>query len=41
MENEMDTKIKEIINFVYGETFSEAHLNVLLENIAKAASVIT
>lgn len=41
MESEMDTKIKEIINFVYGETFSEAHLNVLLENIEKAASVIT
>lgn len=41
MENEMNTKIKELINLVYGETFSEAHFNVLFENIGKAASVIT
>jgi len=41
MENEMNTKIKELINLVYGETFSDAHLNVLLGNIGNAASVIT
>ena len=41
MENEMKTKIKELINLVYGETFSEAQLKVLMENIGKAASVIT
>ncbi len=41
MENEMNPKIKELINLVYGETFSDAHLNVLLENIGNAASVIT
>jgi hypothetical protein len=35
MENKVNAKIKELINLVYGETFSDAHLNVLLENIEK------
>ncbi|HBH7068663.1 TPA: sugar phosphorylase [Enterobacter cloacae] len=37
----MNAKIKELINLIYGESFSEAQRNVLLENIGKAASVIT
>ncbi|GAB7445170.1 hypothetical protein OUHCRE11_43440 [Enterobacter asburiae] len=41
MENKVNEKIKALINLVYGKTFSEAQLNVLLENIGKAASVIT
>lgn len=41
MENQVNGKIKAIINLVYGKTFSEAHLHMLLENIEKAASVIT
>ncbi|WP_257625972.1 alpha-amylase family glycosyl hydrolase [Enterobacter roggenkampii] len=41
MENQVNEKIKALINLVYGETFSEAHLHMLLENIEKAASVIT
>ena len=41
MENQVNEKIKALINLVYGKTFSEAHLHVLLENIEKAASVIT
>jgi hypothetical protein len=35
MENKVNAKIKELINLVYGKTFSEAHLHVLLENIEK------
>ncbi|HID5225803.1 TPA: sugar phosphorylase [Enterobacter roggenkampii] len=41
MENQVNEKIKALINLVYGKTFSEAHLHMLLENIEKAASVIT
>ena len=41
MENQVNEKIKVLINLVYGKTFSEAHLHMLLENIEKAASVIT
>ncbi|AVH19812.1 DUF3459 domain-containing protein [Enterobacter sp. SGAir0187] len=41
MENKVNEKIKALIDLVYGKTFSEAHLHVLLENIVKAASVIT
>lgn len=37
----MNAKIKELIDLIYGESFSEAQRNVLLENIGKAASVIT
>lgn len=41
MKNQVNEKIKALINLVYGKTFSEAHLHMLLENIEKAASVIT
>ncbi|QFH50137.1 sugar phosphorylase [Leclercia adecarboxylata] len=41
MENNVNAKIKILINFVYGESFSEAHLKVLLEKIDNAESVIT
>ncbi|MEE7522898.1 sugar phosphorylase [Enterobacter roggenkampii] len=41
MENKVNEEIKALINLVYGKTFSEAHLHMLLENIEKAASVIT
>jgi len=41
MENIVNAKIKSLINFVYGESFSEAHLKVLLEKIDNAGSVIT
>lgn len=41
MESQVNEKIKALINLVYGKTFSEAHLHMLLENIEKAASVIT
>lgn len=41
MENNVNAKIKSLINFVYGESFSEAHLKVLLEKIYNAGSVIT
>lgn len=41
MENNVNAKIKSLINFVYGESFSEAHLKVLLEKIDNAGSVIT
>ncbi|KZQ30053.1 sugar phosphorylase [Enterobacter genomosp. O] len=37
----MNAKIKELINLIYGESFSEAQRNVLQKNIGKAASVIT
>jgi hypothetical protein len=35
-----ERKIKELINLVYGKTFSEAHLHMLLENIEKAALLL-
>lgn len=41
IENQVNEKIKALINLVYGKTFSEARLHMLLENIEKAASVIT
>ena len=41
MEKIVNAKIKSLINFVYGESFSEAHLKVLLEKIDNAGSVIT
>lgn len=41
MENKMQAKIKEIINLVYGESFSDTHFSVLLEKIDNAISVIT
>jgi len=41
MENNVNAKIKSLINFVYGESFSEAHLKVLLEKIDNAGYVIT
>jgi len=41
MENNVNAKIKSLINFFYGESFSEAHLKVLLEKIDNAGSVIT
>lgn len=41
MKNQVNEKIKALINLVYGKTFSEARLHMLLENIEKAASVIT
>ncbi len=41
MESNVNAKIKSLINFVYGESFSEAHLKVLLEKIDNAGSVIT
>ncbi len=41
MENNVNAKIKILINFVYGESFSEAHLKMLLEKIDNAGSVIT
>jgi len=41
MENNVNAKIKSLINFVYGESFSEAHLMMLLEKIDNAGSVIT
>lgn len=41
MENKVNAKIKELINRIYGGMFSDAQLNALLENIGKAASVIT
>ncbi|WP_165464283.1 sugar phosphorylase [Enterobacter cloacae] len=41
MENNVNAKIKKIINHIYGESFSEAHLNVLLTKLEKAAVNIT
>ncbi len=41
MENNVNAKIKSLIKFVYGESFSEAHLKMLLEKIDNAGSVIT
>lgn len=41
MENKVNAKIKNLINLVYGESFSDAHLEVLIEKIDNAAKVIT
>lgn len=41
MENNVNAKIKKLINHIYGESFSEAHLNVLLTKLEKAADNIT
>lgn len=41
MENKVNAKIKNLINLVYGESFSDAHLAVLIEKIDNAAKVIT
>ncbi|MFO3695723.1 sugar phosphorylase [Enterobacter huaxiensis] len=41
MENNVNAKINDLIDFVYGETFSDAHLKMLLEKIENARTVIT
>ncbi len=41
MENKVNAKIKNLIGLVYGESFSETHLKVLIEKIDNAAKVIT
>ena len=41
MENNVNAKIKKLINHIYGESFSDAHLNVLLTKLVKAAANIT
>ncbi|MDE7909903.1 sugar phosphorylase [Enterobacter hormaechei] len=41
MENNVNAKIKKLINHIYGESFSDAHLNVLLTKLEKAAANIT
>ncbi|WP_313773415.1 sugar phosphorylase [Enterobacter huaxiensis] len=41
MENNVNAKINHLIDFVYGETFSDAHLKMLLEKIENARTVIT
>lgn len=41
MENNVNAKIKSLIRFVYGESFSDVHWNVLLEKIDNAVAVIT
>lgn len=41
MENNVNAKIKKLINHIYGESFSDAHLNVLLTRLEKAAVDIT
>ena len=40
MENNVNAKLK-LINHIYGESFSDAHLNVLLTKLEKAATNIT
>ncbi len=40
MENKVNGKIKELINFVYGESFSDMHFEILSEKISKAAKSI-
>lgn len=40
MENNVNDKIKNLINLIYGETFSERHLEMLSENISRGASRI-
>ncbi|EPF0313733.1 sugar phosphorylase [Enterobacter chuandaensis] len=41
MENNVNAKIKNIINHIYGESFSEAHFKVLLTKLEQAAVDIT
>ncbi|MGS2872904.1 sugar phosphorylase [Enterobacter huaxiensis] len=41
MENNVNAKINHLIDFVYGKSFSEAHLKMLLEKIENASAVIT
>ncbi|KUQ62156.1 sugar phosphorylase [Enterobacter bugandensis] len=41
MENNVNAKIKKIINHIYGESFSEAHFKVLLTKLEQAAVDIT
>ncbi|HDF7607747.1 sugar phosphorylase [Enterobacter hormaechei] len=41
MKNNVNAKIKKLINHIYGESFSEAHLNVLLTKLEKVAFNIT
>ncbi|MEP8883881.1 sugar phosphorylase [Enterobacter kobei] len=41
MENKVNAKIKKLINHIYGESFSNAHLDVLLSKLEQAAIDIT
>ncbi|BBW21994.1 sugar phosphorylase [Enterobacter kobei] len=41
MENKVNAKIKKLINHIYGESFSDAHLDVLLSKFEQAAIDIT
>ncbi|HGD3423596.1 TPA: sugar phosphorylase [Enterobacter hormaechei] len=41
MENNVNAKIKKLINHIYGESFSDAHMDVLLTKLEKAAVNIT
>ncbi|WP_213703065.1 sugar phosphorylase [Enterobacter hormaechei] len=41
MENNVNAKIKYLINHIYGESFSDAHLDVLLTKLQQAAVNIT
>ena len=41
MENIVNAKIKKLINHIYGESFSDAHLDVLLSKLEQAAIDIT
>ncbi|WP_313825286.1 sugar phosphorylase [Leclercia sp.] len=40
MENNVNDKIKKLINLIYGKTFSERRLEMLSENISRGASLI-
>lgn len=40
MENNVNDKIKNLINLIYGKTFSERHLEMLSQNISRGASRI-
>lgn len=40
MENNVNDKIKNLINLIYGKTFSDRHLEMLSENISRGASLI-
>ncbi|WP_431623068.1 sugar phosphorylase [Enterobacter kobei] len=41
MENKVNAKIKKLINHIYGESFSDAHLDMLLSKLEQAAIDIT
>jgi len=41
MENKVNAKNKKLINHIYGESFSDAHLDVLLSKLEQAAIDIT